>query len=119
EFTIQESKLFMLQTRTGKRTGPAAVKIAVDMAKEGLISEEEAILRVQPDQLNQLLHRQIDPSARVQVIARGLAASPGAAVGEAVFTADAAVDRAAKGKAVILIRNETVPDDIQDRKSVV
>ncbi len=112
EFTIQESKLYMLQTRNGKRTGAAAVKMAVDMLKEGLISEEEAVLRVQPEQLNQLLHRQIDPKAVIKVIARGLAASPGAAVGEAVFTADAAVLRAKAGHAVILVRNETVPDDI-------
>ena len=112
EFTIQESRLYMLQTRTGKRTGPAAVKIAVDMVKEGLISEEEAILRVGPEQLDQLLHRQIDPKAQPRVIARGLAASPGAAVGEAVFTADEAVARSKSGHKVILVRNETVPDDI-------
>ncbi|HVP39798.1 MAG TPA: pyruvate, phosphate dikinase, partial [Candidatus Saccharimonadales bacterium] len=112
EFTIQDNKLFMLQTRTGKRTGAAAVKIAVDMVKEGLISTEEAVLRVEPQQLNQLLHRQLDPKAQAKVIARGLAASPGAAVGEAVFTAETAVARAKDGHKVILVRNETVPDDI-------
>ncbi|MBI5836015.1 MAG: pyruvate, phosphate dikinase [Candidatus Eisenbacteria bacterium] len=112
EFTIQENKLFMLQTRTGKRTGAAAVKIAVDMVKEGLISDEEAVLRVEPEQLNQLLHRQFDPKASLDPIAQGLAASPGAAVGEAVFTAEAAVERAGAGHKVILVRNETVPDDI-------
>ena len=111
EFTIEEGKLYMLQTRNGKRTGPAAVKIAVDMVSEGLLTPQEALLRVEPDQLNQLLHPVLDESQPFDVIAKGLPASPGAAVGRVVFTADDAV---AKGKTqpVILVRSETVPDDI-------
>jgi pyruvate,orthophosphate dikinase len=111
EFTIEEGKLFMLQTRNGKRTGPAAVRIAVDMVNEGLLKPREALLRVEPDQLNQLLHPVLDESGPLEVIAKGLPASPGAAVGRVVFTADDAV---AKGKTqpVILVRSETVPDDI-------
>jgi pyruvate, orthophosphate dikinase len=111
EFTIQEGKLYMLQTRNGKRTGKAAVKFAVDMVAEGLIAPQEAVLRVDPDQLNQLLHPVLDESTPVKVIATGLPASPGAAVGKVVFTADDAV---AKGKTepVVLVRAETVPDDI-------
>jgi|YNPMSStandDraft_1061717.scaffolds.fasta_scaffold00458_8 pyruvate,orthophosphate dikinase len=113
EFTIQEGKLYMLQTRNGKRTGPAAVKIAVDMVEEGLISKEEAVMRVDPQQLDQLLHPMIAPESRksLQKIAEGLPASPGAAVGRIVFTADDAVAQANKGP-VILVRSETVPDDI-------
>ncbi|MGB9605543.1 MAG: pyruvate, phosphate dikinase, partial [Bryobacteraceae bacterium] len=113
EFTIQEGKLYMLQTRNGKRTGPAAVKIAVDMVEEGLITKEEAIMRVEPNQLDQLLHPMIAPESRKQLqkIAEGLPASPGAAVGRIVFTADDAVAQAKKGP-VILVRSETVPDDI-------
>ena len=111
EFTVQEGKLFMLQTRTGKRTAHAAVKIAVDMVQEGLISREEAVLRVEPASLDQLLHPVIDPKAKVEVIARGLPASPGAASGKVVFTADEAV-RLAKKEKVILVRPETTPDDI-------
>jgi pyruvate,orthophosphate dikinase len=111
EFTVQEGKLFMLQTRTGKRTAPAALKIAVDMVQEGLISKEEAVLRVEPASLDQLLHPIIDPRAKVEVIARGLPASPGAASGRVVFTADEAV-RVAKKEKVILVRPETTPDDI-------
>jgi len=113
EFTIQEGKLYMLQTRNGKRTGPAAVKIAVDMVEEGLISKEEAVMRVDPQQLDQLLHPMIAPESRktLQKIAEGLPASPGAAVGRIVFTADDAVVQAKKGP-VILVRSETVPDDI-------
>ncbi len=114
EFTIERGKLFMLQTRTGKRTSRAAVKIAVDMVKEGLISKEEAILRIDPLQINQLLHPIIDQSARKEVIAKGLPASPGAAVGKVVFTAEDAVRAAIEYKEkVILVRQETVPDDIQ------
>ncbi|MGH9454063.1 MAG: pyruvate, phosphate dikinase, partial [Terriglobia bacterium] len=111
EFTIQEGKLYMLQTRNGKRTGNAAVRIAVDMVEEGIISREEALMRVEPDQLNQLLHPVLDESKPLKVAAKGLPASPGAAVGRVVFTADEA---AAKGKLgpVILVRAETVPDDI-------
>ncbi len=111
EFTVQEGKLFMLQTRTGKRTAQAAVKIAVDMVSEGLITKEEAVLRVEPASLDQLLHPIIDPKARIEVIAKGLPASPGAASGRVVFTADEAVKQAKKDK-VILVRPETTPDDI-------
>ncbi|MCC7176447.1 MAG: pyruvate, phosphate dikinase [Bryobacterales bacterium] len=113
EFTIQEGKLYMLQTRNGKRTGPAAVRIAVEMVEEGLISKEEAILRVEPTQLDQLLHPVLEPASRksLKLLATGLPASPGAAVGKIVFTADHAVE-AAKTAPVILVRKETVPDDI-------
>ena len=113
EFTIQDRKLYMLQTRNGKRTGPAAVRIAVDMVNEGLITKEEAILRVDPQQLDQLLHPVLDPASKksLTTIATGLPASPGAAVGRVVFTANEAVEQATKGP-VILVRAETVPDDI-------
>ncbi len=111
EFTVQEKTLFMLQTRTGKRTAHAAVKIAVDMVAEGLISKEEAVLRVEPASLDQLLHPIIDPKAKIEVIAKGLPASPGAASGKIVFTADEAV-KMAKKEPVILVRPETTPDDI-------
>jgi pyruvate,orthophosphate dikinase len=111
EFTVQERKLYMLQTRTGKRTAHAAVKIAVDMVSEGLISKEEAVLRVEPASLDQLLHPIIDPKAKITLIAKGLPASPGAASGKVVFTADEAVKQAKKEK-VILVRPETTPDDI-------
>jgi pyruvate,orthophosphate dikinase len=111
EFTVQEGTLFMLQTRTGKRTAQAAVKIAVDMVGEGLINKEEAVLRVEPASLDQLLHPIIDPKAKIQVITKGLPASPGAASGKVVFTADEAVKLAKKEK-VILVRPETTPDDI-------
>ncbi|MBI3471568.1 MAG: pyruvate, phosphate dikinase [Candidatus Solibacter usitatus] len=113
EFTIQEGKLFMLQTRNGKRTGPAAVRVAVEMCEEGLVSKKEAVLRVEPQQLDQLLHPVFDRAslAQLQKLATGISASPGAAVGRAVFTADHAVKAAAHGP-VILIRKETTPDDI-------
>src|SRR5437899_2671065 len=113
EFTVQEGKLYMLQTRNGKRTGPAAVRIAVDMVSEKLISKEEAVLRVDPQQLDQLLHPVLDPKAKesLALLAKGLPASPGAAVGRIVFTADEAVVQAPKTP-VILVRAETVPDDI-------
>jgi len=111
EFTIENGKLYLLQTRSGKRTGPAAVKIAVDLVHEGLITKEEALLRVDPASLDQLLHPRLDPSASRQVIGKGLAASPGAASGVAVFDADEAVRMATGGK-VILVRSETNPDDI-------
>ncbi|MDO9585464.1 MAG: pyruvate, phosphate dikinase, partial [Syntrophales bacterium] len=111
EFTVQEGTLYMLQTRTGKRTAHAAVKIAVDMVNEGLITREEAVLRVEPASLDQLLHPIIDPKAKIEVIAEGLPASPGAASGKVVFTADDAVEQAQKDK-VILVRPETTPDDI-------
>jgi pyruvate,orthophosphate dikinase len=112
EFTIEDGKLYMLQTRTGKRTAKAAVKIAVDMVKEGLISKEEALLRVEPSQLEQLLHPSVDPSSKKEVISKGLAASPGAATGRVVFTADDACRWVEGGERVILVRNETSPDDI-------
>jgi len=112
EFTIQEGKLFLLQTRNGKRTAQAAVRIAVDMVKEKLITEQEAILRVEPASLDQLLHPRLDPKAKLNVIAKGLAASPGAAVGIAVFDADTAAEMGHAKKKVILVRKETTPDDI-------
>ena len=114
EFTIQQGRLFLLQTRNGKRTGPAAVKLAVDMVAEGLITQEEAIGRVTPDQLDQLLHPMIDPAGRVKVeaLAQGLNASPGAATGQVVFTAEAAEEWAEQGKRVLLVRRETSPEDI-------
>jgi pyruvate,orthophosphate dikinase len=111
EFTIQEGRLYLLQTRTGKRTAQAAVRIAVDMVNEGLITKEEAILRVDPASLDQMLHPRLDPKAKLDVIATGLAASPGAAVGQAVFDADTAAEKG-KSVKVILIRKETTPDDI-------
>ncbi len=112
EFTIEKGELFMLQTRTGKRTAAAALKIAVDMVAEGLIDEREAVARVQPEQLDQLLHPRLDPDVEYEVIAKGLPASPGAAVGEVVFDADTAEMRGSRGDKVILVRWETTPDDI-------
>ena len=112
EFTIQDGRLYMLQCRVGKRTAGAAVKIAVDMVKERLIDQRLAVLRVEPGQLDQLLHPRVDPAAKVQTIARGLPASPGAAVGKVVFTAAEAEEEAAKGERVILVRTETSPEDI-------
>ena len=112
EFTIERGKLYLLQTRTGKRTAQAAVKIAVDMVKEGIINKEQAILRVEPNQLNQLLHKRIDPTAKSEVIAKGLPASPGAAYGKVVFSADEAEALGQKDEKVILVRTETTPDDI-------
>jgi pyruvate,orthophosphate dikinase len=112
EFTIEKGKLYMLQTRNGKRTAAAAVKIAVDMAKEGLIDEKTAILRVDPASLDQLLHPTFDPKAPRTVIAKGLPASPGAAVGKAAFTAEEAEQRVAAGEQIILVRRETEPADI-------
>lgn len=111
EFTIEKGKLYMLQTRTGKRTALAAVRIAVDMVKENLINEEEALMRVEPEQINQLLHPVIDPKAKTEVLAKGLPASPGAAVGQVVFSADEALVQS-KERKVILVRMETCPDDI-------
>ncbi len=112
EFTIERGRLWLLQTRTGKRTVRAAIKIAVDMVEEGLIDRETAVLRVDPNQLDQLLHPNLDPLAKKHVIAKGLPASPGAAVGEVVFTADEAEKEANDGKKVILVRVETSPEDI-------
>jgi pyruvate, orthophosphate dikinase len=112
EFTVERAKLWMLQTRSGKRTAKAALKIAVDMAEEGLITREEAIRRVDPAALDQLLHPTLDPAATRDVIAKGLPASPGAASGKAVFDADTAERMAGAGEAVILVRTETSPEDI-------
>ncbi len=112
EFTVQKGKLWMLQTRNGKRTGAAAVQIAVDMAAEGLISQEEALLRVTPDQLDQLLHPTFDDASPKDVIAEGLPASPGAATGQVVFNSAEAETQAAEGQQVILVRQETSPEDI-------
>lgn len=114
EFTIQQGKLYLLQTRNGKRTGLAAIKIAVDMVAEGLISEEEAVRRVTPAQLDQVFHPMIEPASRKEskVIAKGLNASPGAAAGQIVFTADEAEEWAKQGKKILLVRRETSPEDI-------
>jgi pyruvate,orthophosphate dikinase len=112
EFTVENGKLYMLQTRSGKRSADAAVRIAHDMVNEGLISKRDAVLRVQPTQVEQLLHRRIDPTAKVNVIARGLNASPGAASGKAVFDADLAVEWSKNGEKVVLVRPETSPDDV-------
>ena len=112
EFTIQAGKLWMLQTRSGKRTAKAALKIAVDMAGEGLISREEAVMRIDPASLDQLLHPTIDPHAKRDIIGSGLPASPGAATGEIVFTSEEAVEAAKAGRKVILVRVETSPEDI-------
>lgn len=112
EFTIQEGYLYLLQTRAGKRTGLAAINIAVDMANEGLINKKEAIMRVKPDDVDQLLHPSIDPDEKYKALARGLPASPGAAIGEIVFTAEKAEHKALAGRKVILVRKETSPEDI-------
>ncbi|MCX7718427.1 MAG: pyruvate, phosphate dikinase [Candidatus Sumerlaeaceae bacterium] len=112
EFTIQNGKLWMLQTRNGKRTATAAVRIAVDLVKEKLITPSTAVKRVDPDQLDQLLHPMFDPKAKKNRIAKGINASPGAAVGKVVFTADHAVEMKAKGEKVILVRLETSPEDV-------
>ncbi len=112
EFTIENGKLFLLQTRNGKRTAAAALKMASDLVDEGVITKEEALLRIAPDQLDQLLHPAIDPSHGEKPIAKGLPASPGAAVGEVVFDADTAAERGERGEAVVLVRYETTPDDI-------
>ncbi|MBU0612040.1 pyruvate, phosphate dikinase [Patescibacteria group bacterium] len=119
EFTIQQGKLYILQARSGKRTAAASVRIAVDMVKEKLITLETAILRIDPNQLNQLLHKQLDPIAlsRAEAIAQGLPASPGAAVGEVVFTASEAFEKAKTGLDVILVRVETSPEDIDGMHS--
>ena len=112
EFTVERGTLWMLQTRTGKRTAKAALKIAVDMAGEGLISEDEAVIRVDPSALDQLLHPTLDPDAKRDVLTKGLPASPGAASGKVVFDADSAERQAAAGEDVILVRIETSPEDI-------
>lgn len=112
EFTVERGKLFMLQTRNGKRTAASAVKVAVDMVEEGLITKEEALMRLEPLQINQLLHPGIDPKAKLTAIANGLPASPGAAMGKCVFDADTAEKLGKAGEKVILIRTETTPEDI-------
>ena len=112
EFTIETGRLWMLQTRSGKRTAQAALQIAVDLVDEGAIGPDEAVMRIEPEALEQLLHPTLDPDADRDVIARGLPASPGAASGRIVFTADAAEQAAANGEAVILVRSETSPEDI-------
>ncbi|MEA3432013.1 MAG: pyruvate, phosphate dikinase [candidate division WOR-3 bacterium] len=117
EFTMEKGKLFILQTRNGKRTSLAAVKIAVDMADENLITEEEAIMRVDPKDIDLLLHPMIDPDAKVEVVARGLPASPGAATGKVVFSSENAVKMKEKGEGCILVRIETSPEDIKGMAS--
>lgn len=112
EFTVERGKLYILQTRSAKRTAAAAVCMAVDMEQEGLISETEAVKRVTPGQVEQLLHPQVDPNVKYEKIAKGLPASPGAAVGVVVFDADEAAERGEKGESIILVRPETTPDDI-------
>jgi pyruvate, orthophosphate dikinase len=119
EFTVQQGKLYMLQTRNGKRTAQAALKIAVDLCNDGLIDKKTAVARVDPASLDQLLHPRLDPKAKKEVIARGLPASPGACFGKVVFTADEAEDRAAKGDRVILVRVETSPEDIHGMHAAV
>ena len=119
EFTIQEGKLFILQARNGKRTATAAVRIAVELVKEGILTKEEALMKVQAEQLDQLLHKQLDPIAKVQaeVVATGLPASPGAAVGQVVFTASEAYEKTQQGLDVVLVRVETSPEDIDGMHS--
>ena len=112
EFTVERDHLYMLQTRSAKRTGVAALKVAYDMAEEGLISREEAVLRIEPNRLNQVLHPYIDPEAELEVLATGLPASPGAATGTIVLTADEAEEKGKAGEPVILVRKETNPDDV-------
>jgi len=119
EFTVQLGKLWILQTRSGKRTTEAALKVAVDLAAEGLITQDEAILRIEPTQLDQLLHPAIDPSADHDLIARGLPASPGAASGEIVFHSEMAEALKAKGRDVILVRSETSPEDVHGMHAAV
>lgn len=112
EFTVEKGKLYILQTRNGKRTAAAAVRIAMDMLHEGVIDAKTAVSRVAPEQVEQLLHPQLDPKAKRNVLVKGLPASPGAAVGKVVFDADEAAERGGKGEAIILVRPETTPDDI-------
>jgi pyruvate, orthophosphate dikinase len=112
EFTVEDQRLYLLQTRSAKRTAAAALKCSVSMVEEGLISREDAVVRIDPAQLDQLLHPMLDPAARYEVAAKGLNASPGAATGAVVFDADTAAERGAAGESVILVRWETTPDDI-------
>jgi pyruvate,orthophosphate dikinase len=113
EFTVEDGRLWILQTRAGKRTAQASVKIAVDLAREKIIARREALLHVSPDDLDQLMHPRLDPEAETVHLSRGLPASPGAAAGHPAFTAEEAVERAGKGEAVILVRQETSPEDIE------
>jgi pyruvate,orthophosphate dikinase len=117
EFTIQSGKFYILQTRAGKRTGRASVKIAVDMVNEELITEKEALLRVSPEHVESFLHPMVDPKAKTDIVAKGLPASPGGATGQVVFSADEAVEVAAKGTQVVLVRRETTPEDIHGMKA--
>ena len=117
EFTIQRGQLFMLQTRSGKRTGRAMVKVAVDMVGEGKLTPREAVLRIDPAKLDEVLHPTIDPKARPPAIAKGLPASPGAAIGKIVFTATAAAEWAQRGETVVLVRTDTSPEDIHGMKA--
>ena len=119
EFTIQSGKLFMLQTRTGKRTGKAMVKVAVDLVAEGKLAPKEAVMRIDAAKLDEVLHPTIDPKARPTAIAKGLPASPGAAIGRVVFTAKTAEEWAAKGETVLLVRTDTSPEDIHGMKAAV
>lgn len=121
EFTIQDGRLWMLQTRIGKRNGQAAIKIAVDMVHEGLIDKNEALMRVLPDQLDELLHPMVDPEAerKVSPLAKGLPAGPGGAYGQIVFTADDAEEQGKTGKKVILVRDETSPEDVHGMHAAV
>ncbi len=119
EFTVEHNHFYMLQTRNGKRTAPAAVRVAVEMVQEGLIDQNTALLRVDPASLDQLLHPSFDPAARRDPIAKGLPASPGAAVGKPAFTADEAEERFAQGETVILVRKETSPEDIGGMQTAV
>src|SRR6056297_1459763 len=116
EFTVQEGRFYMLQTRSGKRTGRASIKIAVDMVREGRINDKEALLRVSPEHVEAFLHPMVDPAAKKDVVATGLPASPGGATGEVVFSADEAVEVARDGRPVILVRRETTPEDIHGMK---
>ena len=117
EFTIQKGQLFMLQTRTGKRTGKAMVKVAVDLVAEGKLTKKEAVLRIDPSKLDEVLHPTIDPKARPPSVGKGLPASPGAAIGKVVFTANAAEEWASRGETVILVRTDTSPEDIHGMKA--
>ncbi|MFT6955509.1 MAG: pyruvate,orthophosphate dikinase [Halieaceae bacterium] len=116
EFTVQEGKFYMLQTRSGKRTGRASIKIAVDMVSEGMITEKEALMRVSPEHVEAFLHPMVDPAAKTEIIATGLPASPGGATGKIVFSADEAVAVAKDGSKVVLVRRETTPEDIHGMK---
>ena len=118
EFTVQEGRFFLLQTRSGKRTGRAAIKVAVDMVREGLLGEQDALMRVSPEHVESFLHPMVDPAAKTDIVATGLAASPGGATGKVVFSADDAVVEAEKGEAIILVRRETTPEDIHGMRVV-